>query len=80
MDTIAIVTIISLGYIPIFVSSIRDERQGLKENTLMLTIIYRACIPKVYGQLVLLGFDVTAFTPAAYQRSSLLRPLKQISS
>ena len=35
---------------------------------------------KVYGQLVLLGFDVTAFTPAAYQRSSLLRPLKEISS
>ncbi len=26
------------------------------------------------GQLVLLGFDVTAFTPAAYQRRSLRRP------
>jgi hypothetical protein len=35
---------------------------------------------KVYGQLVLLGYDVTAFTPAAYQRSSLLRPLMEISS
>jgi hypothetical protein len=35
---------------------------------------------KVFGQLVLLGFDITAFTPAAYQRSSLLRPLNEISS
>ena len=35
---------------------------------------------KVFGQLVLLGFDVTAFTPAAYQRSGLLRPLMEISS
>ena len=37
-------------------------------------------LKKVSGQLVLLSFDVTAFTPAAYQRSSLLRPLKEISS
>jgi hypothetical protein len=35
---------------------------------------------KAYGQLVLLGFDVTAFRPAAYQRPSLERPLKEISS
>ncbi len=35
---------------------------------------------KVYGQLVLLGFDVAAFTPAAYQRDSLSRPLKEILS
>ena len=31
---------------------------------------------KAYGQLVLLGFAVTSFTPVAYQRSRLLRPLK----
>ena len=31
-----------------FISSNYDERQGLKENTLILTI-YRACILKVYG-------------------------------
>jgi|GEM_PF-3170448 hypothetical protein len=30
---------------------------------------------KDYGQLVLLGFDVTAFTPAAYQGRSLQPPL-----
>ena len=35
---------------------------------------------KSIGQLVLLGFDVTAFTPATYQRRSLQRPLKEISS
>ena len=36
-----------------------------------------ACKEK-FGQLVLLGFDVTAFTPAAYQRPSLERPSKEI--
>ena len=35
---------------------------------------------KAYGQLVLLGFDVTTFTPVAYQRRSLRRPLKVNSS
>ena len=29
---------------------------------------------KSFGQLVLLGYDVTTFTPAAYQRRSLQRP------
>ena len=32
---------------------------------------------KAYGQLVLLGFDVTTFTPVAYQRHSLLTTLKR---
>ena len=31
-------------------------------------------LKKSFGQLVLLGFDVTTFTPAAYQRRSLQRP------
>ena len=31
-----------------------------------------------FGQLVLLGFDVTTFTPAAYQRRSLQRPSREI--
>ena len=35
---------------------------------------------KVVGILVLLGYDITAFTPAAYLRSSLLRPSMEISS
>ena len=32
------------------------------------------------GLLVPLGFDITAFTPAAYQRGSLPRPSKDDSS
>ena len=35
---------------------------------------------KAYGQLVVLGFDVTVFTPAPYQRRSLRRPLMEFSS
>ena len=35
---------------------------------------------KAYGQLVLLGFDVTTLIPVAYQRGSLPRPLKVNSS
>ena len=35
---------------------------------------------KAYVQLVLLGFDVTTFTPIAYQRRSLRRHLKVNSS
>ena len=32
------------------------------------------------GQLVLLGFDVTVFTPAAYLRRRLQRPSMEFSS
>ncbi len=35
---------------------------------------------KVIGQLVLLGYDITAFTPTAYQRCSLQRPSMEILS
>ena len=35
---------------------------------------------KVFGQLVVLGFDVTVFTPAPYQRRSLQRPSMEFSS
>ena len=34
----------------------------------------RAVTRKVNGQLVMLGFDVSIFTPASYQRCSLERP------
>lgn len=34
----------------------------------------RAVTRKVNGQLVMLGFDVSIFTPASYQRCSLQRP------
>jgi hypothetical protein len=35
---------------------------------------------KFIGLLVLLGFGVAAFAPAAYRRSSLLRPSMEASS
>ena len=40
----------------------------------------KASRKKVHGQLVLLSFDITAFTLAAYRRPSLERPLREISS
>ncbi len=33
-----------------------------------------------FGQLVLLGYDVTTFIPVTYQRSRLLRPSMEVSS
>ena len=35
---------------------------------------------KALGQLVVLGFDVTVFTPAPYQRPRLGRPSMEFSS
>ena len=35
---------------------------------------------KALGQLVRLGFDVTVFTPASYQRPRLGRPSMEFSS
>ena len=35
---------------------------------------------KPIGQLVLLGFDITAFTPVTYQRGHLPRPSRDILS
>ena len=39
---------------------------------------YVAPLGESHGQLVPLGFDITAFTPAAYLRRSLQRPLREI--
>ena len=38
---------------------------------------WHCCPRKGFGRLVLLGFGVTAFTPAAYQRHSLWRPSRR---
>ncbi len=35
---------------------------------------------KAFGLLVLLGFDITAFTPVAYQGRSLQPPYNEVSS
>ena len=45
-----------------------------------MTANYHKKKNKAYGQLVLLGFDVTTLIPVAYQRRSLRRPLKVNSS
>ncbi len=50
-----------------------------KNNILYLKSNKKCCI-KAYGLLVLLGYDITAFTPIAYQRGNLPRPFKEISS
>jgi hypothetical protein len=42
--------------------------------------LYNKIKNKAYGQLVLLGFDVSTFTPVAYQRGSLPQSLKVNSS
>ena len=39
-----------------------------------------ALAAKAFGQLVVLGFDVTVFTPAPYQRRRLQRPSMEFSS
>ena len=37
-------------------------------------------LKKVFGQLVMLGFDIAVFTPASYQRHRLWRPSMEFSS
>ena len=43
-------------------------------------LIYQSFLPEKesLGLLVLLGFDITALTPVAYQRRSLRRPYRDI--
>ena len=46
-----------------------------------ILLIYQPLVGKEsLGQLVLLGSHITALTPVAYQRRSLQRPLRDISS
>ena len=50
--------------------------------SLLTLLIYQSFLPEIesLGLLVLLGFDITALTPVAYQRRSLQRPYGDISS
>jgi hypothetical protein len=50
----------------------------MRENKYYIITNRNPIALKFLGQLVLLGYDITAFTPAAYLRSSLLRPLNEI--
>ena len=44
------------------------------------TLLKLWTLTESFGQLVVLGFDVTVFTPAPYQRHRLWRPSKEFSS
>ena len=41
---------------------------------------YEELTEEDFGLLVQVGFDITAFRPPAYQRGSLPRPSKEVSS
>ena len=50
--------------------------------SLLTLLIYQSFLSEIesLGLLVLLGFDITALTPVAYQRRSLQRPFREILS
>ena len=52
----------------------------IKSKYLTNSSLKKNAARKVYGLLVLLGYDVTTVTPVTYQRGHLPRPLKEISS
>ena len=52
----------------------------IKSKSLTNYSLKKNAARKVYGLLVLLGYDVTTVTPVTYQRGHLPRPLKEISS
>ena len=52
----------------------KDRREKTADLFRSGTQLKEWAAAKVFGQLVALGFDVTVFTPAPYQRRSLRRP------
>ena len=54
--------------------------QQLKVSPLVSETIVSTTCEESLGQLVLLGFDVAVFTPAAYLRRRLQRPSMEFSS
>ena len=63
-----------------FISKDTERSRNAINSHIGKLIIHLQNKIKAYGQLVLLGFDVTTLTPVAYQRRSLRRPLKVNSS
>ena len=57
-----------------------DCKRYKMTSSLCVQLKAYAFAKKAIGQLVQLGFDVAAFTPAAYQRPRLGRPSMEISS
>ena len=54
--------------------------QQLKVSPLVSETIVSTTCEESLGQLVLLGFDIAVFTPAAYLRRRLQRPSMEFSS
>ena len=50
----------------VFISSTSQEAESIYHPSFLTR--------KAYGQLVMLGFGISTFTPASYQRRSLQRP------
>ena len=51
-----------------------------RKTTAAVQLKVKTAYDESFGQLVVLGFDVTVFTPAPYQRPGLGRPSKEFSS
>ena len=54
--------------------------QAKQDNELNIQLKLWTFLKKVFGQLVMLGFDIAVFTPASYQRHRLWRPSMEFSS
>ena len=62
---------------PFTVADVISLRETLRFSLLSLRLLL---LYEAFGLLVRIGFDITAFTPSAYQRGSLPRPSMEISS
>ena len=64
-----------------FLTSWRREKQGVEAGrSLGRDPVVHVARENALGQLVWLGFGISTFTPATYQRLRLRRPLREISS
>ena len=81
----AITTLIPFNFFKMFDLGQRYFISNLRFMACIATchlLIYQSFLPEKesLGLLVLLGCDITALTPVAYQRCSLQRPLREILS
>ena len=67
-----------LSYPAVLLAEQPADQGSVQHGPLVLVSDPRGLRSKASGQLVPLGYDVAAFTPAAYRRGSLPRPLKDI--
>ena len=67
-------------YFNVTIERINNSQFSILNSQFSILQIYQPFLPEKesLGLLVLLGFDITALTPVAYQRRSLRRPLRDI--